>query len=131
LLPSHIPPSPYHLSATLTAQYCGRYTLQAIDRRTRLTSGGIYITREPDGSVLGLVQFYGYDHLGYQTDWFAVLSNFHALAYGRMSIELYDQAGQDLHDRLVVTRNARGDLAGQFTLDGQTYAIRWHRISSR
>ena len=76
------------------------------------------------------MQFYGYDQQGYQTGWFAVLSNFHSLAHGRMSIELFDQSGKELHDRLLVIRDARGDPAGQFTLDGRTYAIRRQEVRS-
>ncbi|HWE60117.1 MAG TPA: hypothetical protein VHB98_00245 [Chloroflexota bacterium] len=130
-LPGMMPAAAYHVSAAVAAQYCGQYTLQPVDRRMRLDSGGIEIVRRDAGSLLGLVQIYGYDQQGHQTDWLAVLSNFHPLAHGRMSVELFDESGQDLYDSLVVARTAHGDLAGELTLDGQPYAVRWHRTTSR
>jgi hypothetical protein len=114
----------------VAAQYLGRYSLQSIDRSTRLTSGGIEILRRADGSLLGLVMFYGYDAQGFQTSWFAVLSDFHVLPHHVMAIDLLDQTGQQLGDQLVVTRMAHGDLVGQFLLDGQRDAIRWHKTAA-
>jgi hypothetical protein len=111
------------------AQYRGQYDLRSIDQRTRLTSGTIYITTEPDRSLLGLVQFYGYDGQGFQTSWLAVLYNFQPLAHNRMSIQLFTTAGQDLQDRLIVSRDAHGNLVGQLTMDGQRYTISWHKTA--
>jgi hypothetical protein len=102
----------------------------AIDPRTRLTSGTIYITTEPDRSLLGLVQFYGYDTFGRQTSWLAVLYNFQPFGHNRMGMQLFDMAGQDLQDRMLVSRDGHGNLTGQLLLDGQRYAMSWHKDSS-
>ena len=126
-LPNRFAPSPYHISARIEAQYCGEYALRRIDSRTSITDGTIQITREPSGSLLGLVYFYGHDSHGYQTSWFAVLANFQPLAHGRMAIELFNTAGQDLQDALIVTRKAHGDLAGTLQLDGWRYPISWRK----
>jgi hypothetical protein len=130
LLPSRFPPSVYLVSPALQAQYRGQYTLGVINQRTRLTSGAIYITTEPDHSLLGLVQFYGYDTLGWQTSWLAVLYNFQPLDHNRISIQLFDTAGQDLQDRMLVSRDSHGNLIGQLQMDGQVYAMSWHKVSS-
>ncbi len=126
-VPCQIPPSLYNVPGKIATSYCGHYTLQSIDRRTRLNDGTVYIEQRTPSSMLGLVQFYGWDQQGHQTSWFAVLTNFHLLAHGRMAIDLYDQAGQSLGDQLLVTRTAAGDLAGQLHLDGTSYAIRWQK----
>ncbi|HWE60115.1 MAG TPA: hypothetical protein VHB98_00235 [Chloroflexota bacterium] len=127
---SLLPPSRYRVSPDLVTDYCGRYSLQSVDRRTRLTSGTIEIVRRTTGSLLGLATFYGVDQRGFHLSWIAMLSDFHAMAQGRLRIELYNQVGQDLHASLVVSRNAAGDLGGQLTLAGQAYAIGWHRMSA-
>ncbi len=129
-VPCKIPPSPYSVPGKIVAGYCGHYTLQSIDRRTRLNDGTVYIEQRTPSSMLGLVQLYGWDQQGHQTSWFAVLTNFHLLAHGRMAIDLYDQAGQYLGDQLLVTRTTAGDLVGQFHLDGKSYAIRWHKLGT-
>jgi hypothetical protein len=128
-LDSHIPPSPYHVPAAVAAQYCGRYTLQPRDRRMRLDSGGIDIVQRSSGSLLGLMQIYSYDQQGHLTDSLEVLSNFHPLAHGRMAIDLLDESGQALGNSLLLTRAGRGDLNGELEMDGQTYAISWHRTT--
>jgi hypothetical protein len=124
-----IPPSPYHVPAAVVAQYCGRYNLRSIDWRTRLTSGYIDIARRADGSLLGLVMFYGYDPRGFQTSWLAVLSDFHVLPHHMMAIDLLSQAGQQLGDQLMVTRGTHGDLVGRLLLDGHEDAVRWHKTA--
>jgi hypothetical protein len=128
-LDSHIPPSPYYVPAAVAARYCGHYALQPRDRRIRLDSGGIGIVRRSPGSLLGLMQIYSYDQQGQLTDSLAVLSNFHPLARDRMAIDLLDEGGQALGDSMLVTRTSRGDLVGGLTMDGTTYAIRWHRTA--
>jgi len=125
-----IPHSPYHVPAAVIAQYCGRYSLRSIGRSTRLTSGYIDISRRADGSLLGLVMFYGYDSQGFQTDWLAVLSDFHVLPRHMMAIDLLTQSGQQLGDQLMVTRGAHGDLVGRLLLDGNEDAINWHKTAS-
>jgi hypothetical protein len=130
LLASHFPPSVFHLSPAMQAQYRGQYTLRSIDQRTRLTSGTIQITTEPNGSMLGLASFYGYDKSGFQTNWLTVLYNFQPLPHRRMSIQLFTTTGEDLQDRLIVSRDARGNLTGQLTLDGQQYAINWQKTAA-
>jgi hypothetical protein len=130
LLPSHFPASAFPVSSAMQAQYRGQYTLKSIDQRTRLISGTIQITTEPNGSLLGLVNFYGYDSQGFQTSWLAVLYNFQPLAHNRMSVQLFTTTGQDLQDRLIVSRDAHGNLAGQLTMDGQQYAIKWQKTAA-
>jgi hypothetical protein len=129
-LPSHFSPSPYHLSARVEAEYSGRFALQRIDQHSRMTDGTLGVTLEPNGSLLGIMQLYGYDRHGFQTVWLAVLSNFQPLAHGAMTIELFDTVGQDLREALMVTRNAHGDLSGQLQMDGRTYDISWRKISA-
>ena len=130
LVPSHFPPSAFHVSAAVQAQYRGRYTLKTIDQRAPLSSGTIYVTTEPNGSLLGLVQFYGYDTSGWQTSWMAILYNFQPQAHHRMGIELFDMVGQDLRDRMLVSRDGHGNLLGQLLLDGHRYAMSWQKTAA-
>jgi hypothetical protein len=95
-----------------------------------MTSGTIYITTEPDRSLLGLVQFYGYDKSGYETSWLAVLYNFQPLAHHQMGMQLFDTAGDDLQDRLTVSRDAHGNLTGHLLWDGHWYAISWQKTAA-
>jgi hypothetical protein len=126
-----MPLSPFKVPVAIEAQFVGQYNLQRIDQSLRVTDGYIGIARRHDGSLLGLVYFYGYDQQGNTTSWMAVLSNFHYVGHGKMDIELFSQSGQDLGDSLIVTLRSHGDLIGQLTLDGQTYAGRWQKAVSR
>ncbi len=126
-----MPLSPFKVPGAIEAQFVGQYNLQNITRSLRMTSGYIGIARRHDGSLLGLVYYYGYDQQGNTTAWMAVLSNFQYLGHGRMNIELFTQGGQDLGESLAVTLRPNGDLVGKLTLDGTTYSGRWHRAVSQ
>jgi hypothetical protein len=131
LLDGIMPLSPFKVPAAIETQFVGKYDLQSIDQSLRMVSGYIAITRRHNGSLLGMVYFYGYDPNGDTTSWLAILSNFHYVAHNKMAIELFNQAGQDLGDSLVVTRHTNGDLVGRLTLTGKTYTGHWHKTASQ
>ena len=126
-----IPQSPFKVPAAIAAQLVGQYNLRSIDQSLRMESGYIDISRRHDGSLLGLIYFYGHDRQGQATAMWAVLSNFRCVAHNKLDIELFTQAGQDLGESLMVTRHTNGDLVGQMTMNGKTYAGRWNRIATQ
>jgi hypothetical protein len=125
-----IPISLYHVPSKIAATYYGRYDLQSIDRRSRLYDGNAYIEPRDPNSMVGLVQFYGYDQSGFKSSWFAVASDFHLVARHKLAFDLLNQAGQGIGDTLTVARTRSGDLIGTFHMDGKNYAIRWRKVGT-
>jgi hypothetical protein len=128
--PSLLEPPTYQVPLRQAKPFCGHYALQHADAAAHFTGGLLAITLNSQGVLTGMLQVYGRDTLHYATTWVATLYNFHVLAKRRMAADLFGAGYSVRLGRLVLTRTATGDLAGQLSLGAQGYTVVWHRLAA-
>lgn len=125
-----LPVSKYKVAGPVRVLYTGQYVFVSAASASRLTGGAMGVEVSDLGSLYGLAQFYGYDKTGSKTVWTATLYNFHQVNK-RMVLDILGPTGTPVLGHLSVMRSAKGDLSGQIELTNGTYAISWHKISTR
>jgi len=127
---NYLPTAKYNVTAPVRALYIGQYVFVSAGTGSRLTGGAMGVEVSNHGALYGLAQFYGYDKAGSRAVWTALLYNFHQVNK-RMVLDILGPTGTPVLGHLTVTRSAMGDLSGQIELTNGTYAISWHKISTR
>jgi hypothetical protein len=120
----------FHVRAGVAKLYPGRYTMTRGIKGAKLKAGHLGIEVNDDGFLDGIAQFEQYGATG-QTTWTATLYDFRIQGAHKMQIRVLGPGGKPLLALMNLTRKKNGDLTGRFAQNGHSYAIGWHRTSTK
>ena len=123
-------PPKYHVAAKIAFLYPGRYTMRSAIKGAKLKAGHLGIEVNGDGFLDGIAQFEQYDATGTST-WTATLFDFRSLGKNRMQISILGPGGKPLLALMQLVRDKNGNLTGKFAQNGHTYAVSWHKTSTK
>ena len=123
-------PPKYRVAAKVAFLYPGRYTMRSAIAGAKLKTGHLGIEVNDDGFLDGIAQFEQYDATGTST-WTATLFDFRSLGKNRMQISVLGPGGKPLLALMRLVRDKSGNLTGQFAQNGHTYAVSWHKTSTK
>jgi hypothetical protein len=123
-------PPKFRVGAAVAKGYPGRYTMRSAVKGAKLRTGHLGIEVNDNGFLDGIAQFEQYDATGEST-WTATLYDFRVLGKNRMQISILGPGGTPLLALMKLVRSKNGDLAGQFSQNGHSYAISWHKTSTK
>jgi hypothetical protein len=131
--PTQFLPAPkYKVNSKSELLYTGQYELKSSAKGARLSGGAMGIElNNDDGALYGIAQFYAYTQQGEQSTWIGTLYNFHLVKNNIMSLEILAPSGHPVLAHMNLTRSAKGDLTGTIKLTSGTFAITWHKLTSR
>jgi hypothetical protein len=131
--PTQFLPSPkFKVNSKTELLYIGQYELHSSAKGALLKGGamGIEINND-DGALYGVAQFYAYTQKGEQSTWIGTLYNFQLVKNNIMRLEILAPSGHPVLADMALARSAKGDLTGTIKLATGTFAITWHKLTSR
>lgn len=130
--PSQNLPPTFKVKSAFARQFIGQYVLISVPSAAKIKSAALGIEVNDSGTLYGIGQFYGYDPTGAQTSWVASLYHFRQSAKTQMSVDLLAPADvSTVLGRLVLTPPQHANLSGKIVLEGHSYPIAFHQISTR
>jgi|SwirhisoilCB1_FD_contig_81_1674875_length_3069_multi_3_in_0_out_0_2 hypothetical protein len=130
--PSTNMPKTFKVQSKFAGKFVGQYTLKSVPTASKIKSAALGIEVNDRGFLYGIGQFYGYDQSGSQISWVATL--YHFKEVGKSNVMKFDLLSSSLTvvlGHMSATPPKKGTLKGSIVLDGHTYPIVFHQVSTR
>jgi len=125
-------PKTFKVKSAFAGKFVGQYILKSIPAASRIKSAAIGIEVNSNGFLYGIAQFYGYDASGSQTSWVATLYHFKQVGKtNQMTFDLLSSSLTIVLGHMSAGAPSHGTLTGAIVLDGHTYPIVFHQVSTR
>lgn len=125
-------PKTFKVQSKFAGKFVGQYTLKSVPTASKIKSAALGIEVNDRGFLYGIGQFYGYDQSGSQISWVATL--YHFKEVGKSNVMKFDLLSSSLTvvlGHMSATPPKKGTLKGSIVLDGHTYPIVFHQVSTR
>jgi len=130
--PSANMPKTFKVKSQFAGKFVGQYILKSIPAASRIKSAALGIEVNDKGFLYGIGQFYGYDQSGNQTSWVATLYHFKEVGKSNeMKFDLLSSSLTIVLGHMSATPPKKSTLKGSIVLDGHTYPIVFHQVSTR
>lgn len=130
--PSANMPKTFKVKSQFAGQFVGQYILKSVPAASRIKSAALGIEVNNRGFLYGIGQFYGYDESGNQISWIATLYHFRQVGKtNEMKFDLLSSSLTIVLGRMSATPPKKSTLKGSIVLNGHTYPIAFHQVSTR